>query len=67
VALAPKVPVRFSLLGVGTGHAQMRQRSRPAVPHNGAVVENLLKLGRGRSALSGCQGCLSAHIRRIVL
>jgi hypothetical protein len=24
----------------------MRQRSRPAVPNNAAVVENLLKLGR---------------------
>src|ERR1039457_1254336 len=43
----------------------MRQRSRPAVPHNPAVVENLLKLGGGSVALSGCQVCLSAYIRRI--
>jgi hypothetical protein len=35
------------LQGVGTSHAQMRQRSRPAVPDNTAVVDNLLKLGDG--------------------
>ena len=29
------------LQGVGTSHAQMRQRSRPAVPDNPAVVENI--------------------------
>src|SRR5208337_5046995 len=43
----------------------MRQRSRPAVPHNTAVVENLLKLGGRSVALSGCQVCLCAYIRRI--
>jgi hypothetical protein len=41
------------LQSVCTGHAQMRQRSRPAVPDDPAVVENLLKLGGGRSAVSG--------------
>ena len=35
----------FSLQGVGTRHAQMRQRSRPAVPDDAAVVEDLLELG----------------------
>jgi hypothetical protein len=40
----------------------MRQRSRPAVPHNATVVENILKLGGGSVALSGCQVCLSAYI-----
>ena len=31
-----------------------RQRSRPAVPDDATVVENLLKLRCGSSALSGC-------------
>ena len=43
----------------------MRQRSRPAVPDDPAVVENLLKFGGGSTALSGCQVCLSAYIDRI--
>src|SRR5580658_6333918 len=43
----------------------MRQRSRPAVPDDAAVVENLLKLGGGSVALTGCQVCLSAYIDRI--
>src|ERR1019366_8952862 len=43
---------------IGTSYAQMRQRSRPAVPDNAAMVENLLKLGDGSAALSGCQVCL---------
>ncbi len=43
------------LQGVGASHSQMRQRSRPAVPDDAAVVENLLKLGGGCTALSGCQ------------
>ena len=34
-------------------HAQMRQRSRPAGPQDAAVVEYLLKLSRGSTALSG--------------
>ena len=37
----------FRLQGVGASHAQMRQRSRPAVPDDAAVVENLLELGGG--------------------
>src|SRR5271168_408221 len=41
------------LQSVGTGHSQMRQRSRPAVPDDAAVVENLLKLSGGFVALSG--------------
>src|ERR1017187_385495 len=43
----------------------MRQRSRPAVPGNAAVVENLLKLGGGSIALSGRQVCLSAYVHMI--
>jgi len=35
------------LQGVRPSHAQMRQRSRPAVPDNTAVVDDLLKLGDG--------------------
>jgi hypothetical protein len=42
------------LLGLGTSHSQMRQRSRPAVPDYAAVVENPRKLGGSRAALSGC-------------
>src|ERR1700730_3256786 len=53
------------LQGIGTSHSQMRQRSRPAVPDDRAVVENFLKLGGGSTALSGCQVCLSAYIHRI--
>jgi hypothetical protein len=41
------------LQGVCTSHSQMRQRSRPAVPDDAAVVENLLKFGGGSGALSG--------------
>ena len=40
----------------------MRQRSRPAVPDDAAVVENLLKLGGGIFALSGRQIRLSANV-----
>jgi hypothetical protein len=43
----------------------MRQRSRPAVPDDAAVVEDLLKLSGGSTALSGCQVCLSAYIHVI--
>jgi hypothetical protein len=43
------------LQGIGASDAQMCQRSRPAVRDNAAVVENLLKLGGGGIALSGCQ------------
>src|ERR1700722_7491940 len=39
------------LQGVGTSHSQVRQRSRPAVPDDPAVVENLLKLRCGSTAL----------------
>ena len=42
------------LQGIGTSHAEMRQRSRPAVPYDAAVVEDLLKLGdlaQGRPTL----------------
>src|ERR1700690_2355042 len=48
--------------GIGTSHAQMRQRSRPAVPDDAAVVDDLLKLGGGFFALSGCEICLSTYI-----
>src|SRR6202022_1791480 len=39
------------LQGIGTSHSQSRQRSRPAIPDDAAVVENLLKLGGGSAAL----------------
>src|SRR6202040_227174 len=50
------------LQSVRASHSQMRQRSRPAVPDKAAVVENLLKLGSGGTALSGCQIGLTPHI-----
>src|ERR1700677_837966 len=50
---------------IGTSHAQMRQRSGPTVPHNAAVVDNLLKLDGGFFALPGCQICLSANVQVI--
>ena len=53
------------LQGVGTSYAQMRQCSRPAVPNDAAVVENFLKLGSGRTALTRWEVCLSAYVRRI--
>ncbi len=43
----------------------MRQRSGPAVPDDAAVVEDLLKLGGGFFALSGCQICLAANVHVI--
>ncbi len=46
-------------------HSQMRQRSCPAVLDDAAVVENLLKLGGGSVALSGCQMRLSANVNVI--
>jgi hypothetical protein len=53
------------LQGVGTRHSQVGQSSRPAVPDDAAVVENVLKLGGGGGALPGCQVCLSSYVRRI--
>ena len=53
------------LQGVGTSYTQMRQCSRPAVPNDAAVVENFLKLGSGRTALTRWEVCLSAYVRRI--
>src|SRR6266571_5510933 len=44
---------RSRLQGVRTSHAKMRQRSRPAVPDDAAVVENPRKLGGSRAALFG--------------
>jgi hypothetical protein len=43
------------LQGIGASHAQMRQGSRPTVPDDSAVVDDLLKLGSGSTALSGCR------------
>src|ERR1035438_9847985 len=43
----------------------MRQRSRPAVPHDAAVVDDFLEFGGSGTALSGCQVCLSTNVRRI--
>ena len=43
----------------------MRQRSRPAVPDDAAVVDDLLKFGGGFFALSGCQIRFAMNVRRI--
>ena len=40
----------------------MRQGSRPAVPDDAAVVENLLELGGGTAALSSSEICLAANV-----
>src|SRR6202041_3094265 len=40
----------------------MRQGSRPAVPDNPAMVENLLELGRSVLALSGFQICFAPNV-----
>ena len=53
------------LQGVGTSYSQMRQRSRPAIPDDAAVVDNFLKLGGGSITLSGSQICLSAYVHMI--
>src|ERR1039457_6455927 len=53
------------LQGIGASHAQMRQCSRPAVPDDAAVVDDLLTLGGGSTALSSGQVCLSPDIGRI--
>ena len=44
---------------------QMRQSSRPAVPDDPTMIENLLELVGGGRALSGSQVGLAAHIKRI--
>ena len=46
---------------IGTSYSQMRQRSRPAILYEAAVVENLLEFFGSSTALSGCQVCLSAY------
>jgi hypothetical protein len=57
-------PLRSSRLqGIGTSYAQTRQRSRPAVPHDAAVVENLLKLGGGSTALPSREVRFAANVR----
>ena len=43
----------------------MCQCSCPAVPDDAAVIDDLLELGRCRTAVSGCKVCLPAYIRRI--
>src|SRR5271156_432134 len=53
------------LQSIRASHSQMRQRSRPTVPDNSAMIENLLKLGSGSAALSGCQVCLSAYVHMV--
>ena len=40
----------------------MRQRSRPAIPHNAAVVENLLELGSSFLALTRGKVRLAANV-----
>ena len=39
--------------GIRPSHAQIRQRSRPAVPDDAAVVDDLLELGGGLRRLVG--------------
>jgi hypothetical protein len=53
--------VEAEMEGVGTSHSQTRQRSRPAVPDDAAVAENLLKLDDGSTALSGRQEATVDH------
>src|ERR1700685_4466601 len=53
------------LQGVGTSHSQMRKCSRPTIPDDAAVVENLLKLYSGGGALSGGQIGLSTNVSGI--
>ena len=43
------------LQGIGASHSQMSRCSRPALPYDAAVVENLLKLDDGGAALTRCQ------------
>src|SRR5271168_733026 len=43
----------------------MRQRPRPAVPDDAAVVEDFLELGGGFLTLSGGHVCLSADVSGI--
>ena len=43
----------------------MRQRSRPAVPDDAAVVDDFLKLGGRSAALACCQVRLTANMRRM--
>src|SRR6185295_13469558 len=43
-------------------YAKMGQRSRPAVPNDTAVVENLLKLGGGSAVLVRCQVYFPANV-----
>src|ERR1019366_4082539 len=50
------------LQSVRTSHSQMRQSSSPAVPDDAAMVGDLLKLGGGSIALSGCEVCFSTHV-----
>jgi hypothetical protein len=57
---AGKIGIRalrgFRLLqGVGTSHAQMRQRSRPAVPDDAAVVDDRMRWTR--SGIGRCWNC----------
>ena len=43
----------------------MRQRSRPAVPDDAAVVDYFLELGGGFLSLFGCQIGFAANVGRI--
>ena len=59
-------PLRSSgLQGVGPSHSQMRQRSRPAVPNNATVVEDLLELDGSLLALPSREIRLTAIVGRI--
>jgi hypothetical protein len=49
------------LLSVRPSQSQTRQRSRPAVQDDPAVIENLLKLASGSATFSCLQVCLSEH------
>src|SRR5215469_17336947 len=51
-----------SLQRVCPGQAEMRQRAGPTVPHDAAVVKNLLECCRGCGALSSVQICLTVNV-----
>src|SRR5215831_10791303 len=60
ISLGPLRSCRFERMG--PGQAQMRQRPRPTVPDQAAVIENLLELCGGFLAPSRCQIGIAANV-----
>ena len=56
---------RILLDSIGAGEVEMGQSTRCAVLHQAAVVEDLLELGGGRSALAVGQVSLATNVNRI--